>query len=174
MIHVIMYRFHIMLDEFSMSHDWKWPAFCFWGSSFACQTPLAAHRNWLGRVAQRKVLTKQFLHHVKKHQNSISDSGSLAYICWMLFFEPPNDRRTDGDPNSQSINETPFPQSLFHMRSMKAFSITPLSQFSWCLVPFGAHRCFFGLCDWWNHNKQKRSLSSSPNNPINPYTYTLN
>ena len=76
-----------------------YPAFCFWGNPFACQTPLAAAQwNWVGRVAQKETVNWMISPHEKNIKSKILWFWvpGLYVRCW---FEPPSARRTAGDPN---------------------------------------------------------------------------
>jgi hypothetical protein len=71
-----------------------YPAFCFWGNPFACQTPLAAAQwNWVGRVAQKETVNWMISPHEKTSNQKFSDSGSLAYMSDVGLSHPAPDGR---------------------------------------------------------------------------------
>lgn len=72
-----------------------YPAFCFWGNPFACQTPLAAAQwNWVGRVAQKETVNWWMISpHEKTSNQKFSDSGSLAYMFDVGLSHPAPDGR---------------------------------------------------------------------------------
>lgn len=106
----------------TFARDPCYPAFCFWGSPSACQTPLAeAQWNWMGRVAQKETVNLQpndFPHEKTSNQKPNSDSVSLAYIFDVGLNHPaPNGRLAiptlllsnichhgDGNPTVAPIN----------------------------------------------------------------------